>query len=288
MVSTVTLLRIQSYLDYIGPKSNGHTKVILDEILDEAQNVPHQATPDANERLVGPSLGQPEMQLDNGTVSAPQSPYTANCALIRDLTLPIIPNLNIPDSPPGSLPSDMEQKFGHFLELKKQGLHFNEKLARSSALKNPSLLTKLMDFAGIETNEQYSTILPLNIWNPTGFPTFAFKEELNKTQEQVHKRKEEQRAKLQRESIDFVSASVSGQSGRAGSPSLVGVSKGLRGSAVERVMMGLSREPVRSSRMSNLVSRNNTSGRGIRTGDRDSPWKARSRSPARQKRSRSR
>ena len=28
-------------------------------------------------------------------------------------------------------------RFKHFLELKKQRIHFNEKLARSSALKNP-------------------------------------------------------------------------------------------------------------------------------------------------------
>ncbi|MCJ1477936.1 hypothetical protein MMC13_006610 [Lambiella insularis] len=213
-----------------GSESNPHTNALLEE----ARNGSHKMTLNVEGRLEGPSLGPSASRPDTELLSAPQSPYTANRALIRDLTLPTIPNLDIPNSPPGSPPPGMDQKFEHFLELKRQGVHFNEKLARSSALKNPSLLKKLMDFAGIDESEQYSTTLPPSIWDPTGFPPSAFKEELNKSQEEVHKRREEERLKARRESVDFVSASVSGQSSRAGTPASSGVSKGLRGSAAER------------------------------------------------------
>ena len=233
---------------------------------------------------MGPFDDRPESEIG----SEPQSPYSANRALIRDLTLPTIPIFDIPDSPPGSPPPGLDEKFGQFLKLKKQGVHFNEKLARSSALKNPSLLRKLMAFAGVDESEQYATILPSVVWDPESFPPSAYKEELAKSQQDIHKKREEERAKVQRESIEFVSASASGQSSRAGTPSSAAIGRGLRGSAAERVMAGLDRDRGRSPQTSNLVARNSTSGRNPRNDDRDSRWKTRSRSPGRRKRSRSR
>ncbi|MCJ1377398.1 hypothetical protein MMC17_000493, partial [Xylographa soralifera] len=223
---------------------------------------------------IGPSIGPFNDLPESEPASAPQSPYSANRALIRDLTLPTIANFNIPDSPPGSPPRGMDEKFGQFFKLKKQGVHFNEKLARSSALKNPSLLKKLMDFAGVDESEQYATILPSGIWDPEGFPPSAYKEELAKSQQAILRKREEERAKVQRESIEFVSASASGQSSRAGTPGSAGLGKGLRGSAAERVMAGLDRDRVRSPQTSNLVARGSTSGRNPQTNDRDSRWKA--------------
>ncbi|MCJ1431789.1 hypothetical protein MMC27_001144 [Xylographa pallens] len=237
---------------------------------------------------IGPSMGPFNDQPESETASEPQSPYSANRALIRDLTLPTIPIFDIPDSPPGSPPPGLDEKFGQFLKLKKQGVHFNEKLARSSALKNPSLLRKLMDFAGVDESEQYATILPSGIWDPESFPPSAYKEELAKSQQDIHKKREEERAKVQRESIEFVAASASGQSSRAGTPGSARVSRGLQGSAAERVMAGLDRDRAQSPQTSNLVARSGTSGRNLRNDDRDSRWKASSRSPGRRKRSRSR
>ncbi|KAJ6155043.1 hypothetical protein N7470_005609 [Penicillium chermesinum] len=49
----------------------------------------------------------------------------------------IVPNLDIPPSPPGSPDPAANAKFQHFLSLKHQGVHFNAKLATSSSLKNP-------------------------------------------------------------------------------------------------------------------------------------------------------
>ena len=235
-----------------------------------------------------PLVGPLSMALEGDITSAPQSPYTANRARVRDLTLPTVPNLDIPASPPGSPPDAIDQKFAHFLELKKQGVHFNEKLARSSALKNPSLLKKLMDFAGVEEDGQYATTLPTDIWDPTGFPALAYKEQLASSQREILQKREEERAKVQRGAIEFVSASASTQSSRSGTPASSTNSKGLRGSAAERVMAGLDRNRVQSPRTSNLVARGSSSRGNTRNEDRDTHSRAKSRSPSRRKRSRSR
>lgn len=246
------------------------------------------AHPDSGRPTIGPSIGPSSTSLEDGTNSASQSPYIASRAMVRDLTLPTVPNLDIPVSPPGSPPPGMDQKFAHFLELKKQGVHFNEKLARSSALKNPSLLKKLMDFAGVEEDQQYATTLPADIWDPTGFPAVAYKEQLASSQQEILKKREEECAKAQRGAIEFVSASASNQSSRSGTPASGLNSKGLRGSAAERVMAGLDRDRVQSPRTSNLVAWSSSSRGNARNEDRDSRWRARSRSPNRRKRSRSR
>ena len=145
-----------------------------------------------------------------------------------------------------------------------------------------------MDFAGVDESEQYATSLPSSIWNPKGFPAYAYKEELSQFQQETHKKREEERAKVQRESIEFVPASASSQSSRAGTPGAAAINKSLRGSAAERVMAGLDRDRVRSPQKSTLVARGNAGGRTIRGNDRDGRSKARSRSPGRRNRSRSR
>merc|ERR1711939_201573 len=127
--------------------------------------------------IVGPTLGPsimlPEAQLlkdeDEDLAAPPLSPYSANRALLRDLTLPTLPNYDIPPSPPGSPLQSTNAKFKHFLELKKQGVHFNDKLANSSALMNPGLMQKLMDFSDIDEAGQYATTLPKVLWNPDDF-----------------------------------------------------------------------------------------------------------------------
>jgi hypothetical protein len=198
--------------------------------------------------MVGPTLGPPDSEAAympspaaDAEPSTPQSPYSANRARLRQLTLPSIPNLEIPDSPPGSPPATTNSKFSHFLELKKQGVHFNEKLAKSSALKNPSMMQKLMDFADIDEASQYASTLPKELWDPNGFPEWAYKEELAKSQQKILKKREEEKTRGQRESVEFVPATASGDSSRSGTP---GASAGGRvgpKSAAERVMAGLDR-----------------------------------------------
>lgn len=213
------------------------------------------SNPKPNAPLVGPQLGPAEPTENQELEDAmneerdgkPQSPYSANRALLRDLTLPTFANYDIPPSPPGSPVASTNAKFKHFLELKKQGIHFNEKLAKSAALKNPSLMQKLMDFADIDEVEQYETTLPKDLWNPAEFPEYAYKEELAKSQQKILKEKEEKKARGQREALDFVPATVSGDASRSGTPNTGGINGKGQQSTVERVMAGLDKGRPNSS-----------------------------------------
>ena len=95
-----------------------------------------------------------------------------------------------------------------------------------------------MDFAEIGEAEQYATTLPKEVWDPTAVPEWAWKEELGKSQQKITKQREEEKAKGEREKVDFVPAVGSREGSRSGTPSGSASRTGQR-SAAERVMAGL-------------------------------------------------
>jgi hypothetical protein len=228
-----------------------------------------------SQALPGPSLGptMPAQDVDdvNNPSSNPQSPYSAAQLTIRNLTMPPVPNFEIPASPPGSPPPESTKKFAHFLELKKAGVHFNSKLQDSSALRNPGLFQKLMDYAGVGEQGQYASALPANLATPMSFPAWAYVDELNKTQQKVLKKKENEKSRFQREKLDFVTAMEPVLSSRSGAP----VPKGARESAADRVKAGLDREKPESPQKQDDGSRRQS--RRFRSRSR-SPKRRRSRS----------
>ncbi|KAJ5085639.1 hypothetical protein N7532_010410 [Penicillium argentinense] len=169
--------------------------------------------------VLGPASGPAPLDRaqspDGQPHSGRASPFSTSRTLIHDLTLPPIPNLDIPPSPPGSPDPAANAKFEHFLSLKKQGVHFNSKLASSSSLKNPSLLVKMMEHAGIDEQSQYKTSLSSDLWATTNLPRWGFKEELRKTQQVARQKLEEIKSSGQRSSIDFVSGSGADMKRRA-------------------------------------------------------------------------
>ncbi|THV95936.1 hypothetical protein D6D26_07266 [Aureobasidium pullulans] len=152
-----------------------------------------------------PEAGPSAMPSEEDDGPVPSSPYTAGRLMLRNLTMPPVPNFQIPPSPPGSPPPDTTTKFARFLGLKKKGTHFNERLYHSSALRNPGLLPKLMDFAGISQEDQYATP-----WSQgaiaTKFPDWAYGDKLVAAHEKIAKKKEQEKAKNPREAVDFVPA----------------------------------------------------------------------------------
>ncbi|QUC18379.1 uncharacterized protein UV8b_02620 [Ustilaginoidea virens] len=148
----------------------------------------------------------PEDFSDSGKgASAPPSPFSANRALIHHLTLPSIPNLDIPASPPGSPPPGANQKMEQFLHLKRRGTHFNSKLESSTALRNPSLMDKLLSFVDLSGPRQYETTLPPELYDPGSFPRWAYRKELRHSREEVLKEREGDKAAAR--GIEFVPAS---------------------------------------------------------------------------------
>ena len=156
---------------------------------------------------------------------APLSPYTAERNLVRDLTLPSVPNMDIPISPPGSPAPGLDEKVRHFLKIKKQGQHFNDRLNGSIGAKNPTVTEKLMEFARVGDMQSpqglrgmYQTTLPSDIFSSHIFPEFAFQTSLRKTREKIVREHQAERASGKRR-IDFMpaitpSVSASDGSGR--------------------------------------------------------------------------
>jgi hypothetical protein len=237
-----------------------------------------EETPESPGSINGPAQGPtatPPPAEDTPADNAPPgSPYTSTRLTIQNLTLPIVPNWNIPRSPPGSPPQQATKKFAQFLDLKKKGTHFNQRLENSSVLRDPSHLTRLMDFAGIVGEDQYVSTLPEDLGVPAKFPEWAYGDELNKSQKKIA----ETQAMMPRQSVDFVSARSATSSSTA-TPN----AKGARQSAAERVIGGLDKPQSNRATSQSVGKRKELEHRG----SRKSRWDDTSRSPKR-RRSRSR
>ncbi|OQO07669.1 hypothetical protein B0A48_07366 [Cryoendolithus antarcticus] len=170
---------------------------------------------------VGPSAA-PETAPSTAPASPPGSPYTNNRQRVHELTMPPLPNFSIPDSPPPPSPTSASAsaletstaQFARFLELKKQGVHFNARLQDSTSLRNPSLLPKLLAFAGVEGEEQYASALPEGCGVSTKWPERWYVESLLKEDE-----RREGKRKAERDKVEFVPAKAAGgeSSNRSGS-----------------------------------------------------------------------
>ncbi|XPS79322.1 hypothetical protein M3J09_011307 [Ascochyta lentis] len=187
------------------------------------QVAPQKATPPPSAPVNGPAQGPAVLPSpadgDAADDVPPGSPYTSNRAIIQNLTLPTVPNFEIPASPPGSPPQQATKKFAQFLELKNKGQHFNQRLESSSVLRDPGHSQKLMNFAGISEEEQHASVLSKGLAVPAVFPPWAYVEELKASQKRIFKAKEQEKARTPREAIDFVSATKSGAASRTSIPS---------------------------------------------------------------------
>lgn len=122
--------------------------------------------------------------------------------------MPTHPNFAIPSSPSpppqnseaAATLSSTTKKFTHFQSLKAQGVHFNARLEASAALRNPGLLGKLMEFAGIGEEEGYKSTLAVGEGGvPTKWPREWYVEGLVKENE-----RRERKGRRERGEVEFV------------------------------------------------------------------------------------
>jgi hypothetical protein len=136
---------------------------------------------------------------------------------IHDLTQATHPMTSIPPSPPGSPDPALNAKFKRFLEFKAKGVHFNEDLANKSTFRNPGLLATMTKRVGLEDHDQYRTSLPVDVFNPAGFPPSAYKEELLRSQQGLREQEQATKKSLSaagKRNIEFASAGTSRSSSR--------------------------------------------------------------------------
>ncbi|KAJ4344623.1 uncharacterized protein N0V89_012367 [Didymosphaeria variabile] len=208
--------------------------------------VPVEADPTPQSLPEGPSQGLffsasaiPEaVEEESANNAPPGSPYSSNRLMIQNLTLPPVPNLNIPPSPPGSPPRRSTQKFAQFLELKRKGQHFNQRLESSSVVRDPNHSSKLMDFATITDEDQYTSTLPEGLGVSVVWPEWAYSDALNASQKNITKAKESERSKTPRGPVDFVPARRGNSSGTC-----TPAGKGSRQNAAGRIVVGSESRP---------------------------------------------
>ena len=97
-----------------------------------------------------------------------------------------------------------------------------------------------MKSAGAEASQQHATTLPLDLWDPSAFAECTYKEALGKNQQEILKKREDEKVKNQRNNLDFVPAGTSKVTYQSGTSDHG--NKGAKGSAAERVVEGLDRE----------------------------------------------
>jgi len=132
--------------------------------------------------------------------------------------MPPVPNFDIPDAPPPPAHNSEEaatlaavaKQFERFLELKKQGVHFNERLQNSTSLRNPSLLPKLMAFAEIAEEDCYESTLSAELAVPARWPEDCYVESLVRQNE-----RRERKRLAEREKLEFVPAQANEGSGKS-------------------------------------------------------------------------
>ncbi|KAK1764710.1 hypothetical protein QBC33DRAFT_196131 [Phialemonium atrogriseum] len=192
-------------------------------------------TPNTTTAITTPLAPLPEPDADLDPDAQPQdpprSPTSAARALLRDLTLPAVPDMDIPLSPPRPASLDaLNARLETLLEMKRRRgdlapAHFNARLAGSGALRNPALMDKLLGFAGVGAAAgdgdgdgegvllaagQYATTLSAGVWDPAAFPAWAARAPLRRAQERAQRERERGRG----EAVDFVPAGGS----RGGTP----------------------------------------------------------------------
>ncbi|OCT46050.1 hypothetical protein CLCR_00512 [Cladophialophora carrionii] len=195
--------------------ANGTTKT---REVDAARNGDEGAGKDIDEDgpMVGPTMPKHFNDHEQEQPFEPEHRMSER-ETIHDLTQTTHPMTSMPPSPPGSPDPALNAKFIRFLELKAKGVHFNEDLANKSTFRNPGILASMITRAGLEDSDQYKTSLPLEVFNPGGFPAAAYKGELLRSQQDLREQEKAAKKTLSaagKRTIEFASAGTSASSSR--------------------------------------------------------------------------
>lgn len=136
------------------------------------------------------------LSADDGSLS----PYSWAMNKRRELTMPPVPNFDIPPPPQETAPAAIEAKFKHFLQLKSKGLHFNNDLDTKHEFKDPAYMEKRLKFAGVEPQNEYECTLSKDCYD-TDWPEDAYYDKMKEKQVAEAARRREARKGQSREFV---------------------------------------------------------------------------------------
>lgn len=194
----------------VSHKSNGTTQDEQSQVVPKYEQIALEPTQGP---MVGPAMPTTFAATEYEEDLYDEPPPMSERDMLRYLTQPSRPMASLPPEPSDSADSVVTTKIKRFLELKSQGVHFNEDLANKTSFKNPSLFASLLERAGVSSQAQYSSTLPSDIFSLDLLPEWAYKEGLLKSQQKISTDveilKKSQSASGKR-TIEFTSAGRSG------------------------------------------------------------------------------
>lgn len=105
-----------------------------------------------------------------------------------------------------------QAKLRHFHALRAQGVFFNDSLQSNKSFRNPSILSKLVDFVNVD--EKLSAI-PSDVWSSSrGVSPQAWATSIAERQKQESEERERAQQRGKRTAIDFASSSTSSSRAR--------------------------------------------------------------------------
>lgn len=149
--------------DYVKPNKEGLTELapIQGPLL--GPSLGPVAGPSAESKM-GPAAEEiahtsEKRGLDEDDNEEPLSPYSKRMNRRRELTMPPVPNFDIPPPPQQAAPLAVERKFLNFLKIKRRGMHLNQNLEAKHEFKDPEFMDKQLKFLGLNQETQYNCTL---------------------------------------------------------------------------------------------------------------------------------
>ncbi|KAI9105437.1 HCNGP-like protein-domain-containing protein, partial [Phlyctochytrium arcticum] len=92
-----------------------------------------------------------------------------------------VENYGIPPESAGAADEATQEKIARWLQLKESGMHFNARLEKTHAFRNPAIMNKLISYLGLD---EIGSNYPSHIYDPHGFPAEAFSDAIVRKQQQ--------------------------------------------------------------------------------------------------------
>ncbi|KDQ07357.1 hypothetical protein BOTBODRAFT_180785 [Botryobasidium botryosum FD-172 SS1] len=105
----------------------------------------------------------------------------------------------------------IEAKVAQFIDLKRQGKHFNDSLMSSHAFRNPHIYAKLVEFVDVD---ETATNFPADLWNPLDTQPEWYADKIAKQQKEHAEQVSAAQAAGKRSTISFEPSSAAQRSDR--------------------------------------------------------------------------